>query len=203
MAAQASPSTEVAIPEDEHKLQTPWCFWYDLKKLHKAKAAEYAASLQKVCTCHSVEDFWRAYAHMTRPSKLETNCNLFLFRAGAGNKPMWESYPRGGCWILKIKKTSDVLSTMWQDLLFAAIGEIFEEPGMVGVSIARRKAIDMLSIWNEDSTNPEVHFGIGEKMKEVLDLGPDTMVEYKLFNDALHDGSTFRNARAFVFAPVS
>ena len=102
--AEAATSTEVVIPEDEHKLQTPWCFWYDLKKLHKAKAAEYAASLQKVSTCHSVEDFWRAYAHMTRPSKLETNCNLFLFRAGAGNKPMWESYPRGGCWILKIKK---------------------------------------------------------------------------------------------------
>ena len=64
-------------------------------------------------------------------------------------------------------------------------------------------AREQISIWNEDSTNPEVHFGIGEKMKEVLDLGPDTMVEYKLVNDALHDGSTFRNARAFVFAPVS
>ena len=81
--------------------------------------------------------------------------------------------------------------------------EIFEEPNLVGVSIARRKAIDMLSIWNSDSSNPEVHFGIGEKLKEVLDLGPDTLVEYKLFNAALSDGSTFRNAKSFVFAPAS
>ena len=41
MAAQASPSTEVAIPEDEPKLQTPWCFWVDLTSLRTAKAAEF------------------------------------------------------------------------------------------------------------------------------------------------------------------
>ena len=42
---------------------------------------------------------------------------------------MWEAYPRGGCWILKIRKKKDtgpsVLGKMWQDIVLATIGMIY------------------------------------------------------------------------------
>ena len=59
---------------------------------------------------------------------------------------MWECFPRGGCWILKVKKKNDgqvaasVLGKLWQDMVLSTIGESFEEPDVVGISIAMRKS---------------------------------------------------------------
>lgn len=50
---------------------------------------------------------------------------------------------------------------MWQDLVFAAIGEAFAEPTMVGIAMAIRSKEDMISVWNSDNTNEQVRFAIG------------------------------------------
>ena len=39
-----------------------------------------------------------------------------------------------------------------------------------------------------------------DKLREILGLDPTTIVEYKLHKQSLVDGSTFRNAQAYVFA---
>ena len=59
----------------------------------------------------------------------------------------------------------------------------------------------MISIWNIDNRNDEIRFRIGEKMKEILELEPSTVIEYKHHAVSMHDFSTFRNAKAYVFAP--
>jgi hypothetical protein len=41
---------------------------------------------------------------------------------------------------------------------------------------------------------------IGESLKEILNLDQSTKVEYKDFSGAIKDGSTFRNAKAYVYA---
>ena len=62
---------------------------------------------------------------------------------------------------------------------------------------------DLISIWNRDNRNDEIRFRIGEKMKEVLELEPSTVIEYKHHAVSMQDCSTFRNAKAYVFAPGS
>ena len=113
----------------------------------------------------------------------------------------------GGCWILKIKKKhgggASVLGKMWQDMILATIGECFEEPDVVGVTISIRKMHDLISVWNADNRNDEIRFRIGEKMKEILDLEPETIIEYKSHAVSMQDMSTFRNAKAYVFAAAS
>ena len=37
-------------------------------------------------------------------------------------------------------------------------------------------------------------------MKEVLDLEPSTVIEYKAHSESMQDLSTFRNTKAYVFA---
>lgn len=59
---------------------------------------------------------------------------------------------------------------------------------------------DLLSVWNKDNRNEEVRFRIGEKMKLVLDLESSTVIEYKHHAISMQDMSTFRNAKAYVFA---
>jgi translation initiation factor 4E len=187
----------------DHKLQTSWCFWYDKKTPYKQiDPVSYRSKLIKLGSFNTVETFWKMYVHMKRPSSLELNVNLYLMRDGSNHAPLWEVYPRGGCWILKIKKKVSgvsVLGKMWQDIVFAAIGECFEEPTVVGISLCIRKNEDLISVWNSDSRNSDIKFNIGEKMKEILDLESDTVIEYKYHAESMQDLSTFRNAKAYVF----
>jgi translation initiation factor 4E len=126
--------------------------------------------------------FCRHYVFLKRPSELPTNVNLYLFREKLF--PSWESYPNGGCWIVKLKKAVGVTSKLWQDLvrpawwwgtvplseiallrvdvqLFATIGELFDDLNVVGVAMSIRSSRDMLSVWNKDNNNPETKFKIG------------------------------------------
>lgn len=191
--------------EGEHKLQTPWTFWYDKKTIKKTDTAAFQNKLRKLSTFSTVEGFWKIYIFLKRPSLIEGNVNLYLFRDGPEIKPMWEAYPLGGCWLLKIKKKTEgqgggILGTIWQDLVFAMIGEAFEEPTVVGLSLAIRKAEDIVCLWNEDNRNTEIMMKIGSKLREVLSLEPSTVIEYKAHADSLRDLSTFRNTKAYVFA---
>jgi len=48
----------VIIPDGEHPLETPWSLWYE----HKPKSAEegdFAASLVRLGSFATVEEFWR------------------------------------------------------------------------------------------------------------------------------------------------
>lgn len=195
---------KVEREEGDHPLQTAWTFWYDRKQSKKTDTTEFKSHLQKIASFDSVEGFWKLYCHLKRPSVLENNMNFHLFREGPNNAPMWEAYPRGGCWILKIKKRKDsgasVLGKMWQDIVCAAVGEAFEEPDVVGISLCIRRNEDLLSVWNVDNRNDEIRFKIGEKMKKILDLEPSTIIEYKHHAESMQDMSTFRNAKAYVFA---
>lgn len=131
--------------------------------------------------------------------------NLYLFRDGPTIAPMWECFPHGGSWILKVKKKIDsgasVLGKMWQDMVLATIGEMFEEPDVLGISVCIRSREDLISVWHADNRNENIRFGIGEKMKTILDLEASTVLEYKDFASSMKDMSSFRNAKAYVFAP--
>ena len=158
----------------------------------------YRDNLHQLGTVGTVEDFWRHYVHMKRPSELEEGTNVYLFRDG--HVPMWESYPQGGCWILKLRKTPGVSSKLWQDLLLAAIGEVFEEPTVAGVGLATRAHHDILSLWNSDNSLPALRFKLGEKLREALDLPSDkTLIQYKAHARSLVDKHTFSNTEDFVF----
>lgn len=188
----------------KHALQTPFSFYYDKKQYRKTDTTEFQNKLRKLCTFSSIEDFWRIYLWLKRPSAIESNVNVYLFREGPGIIPMWEAFPHGGCWLLKVKKKvgvgSSILGNLWHDLVLAFIGEEFEEPTVVGLSLAIRSKEDIICLWNEDNRCQEITLTIGAKLKEVLDLSPDTVIEYKAHKDSLHDLSTFRNTQTYVFA---
>jgi translation initiation factor 4E len=188
----------------EHKLQTSWAFWY-AKGSNFKDATEYLNSLQKIGAFDTVESFWKLYLHLKRPSVLDVGVQLSLMRDNVNhNIPMWEYFPTGGCWILKIKKKREggvsVLGKMWQELVLGAIGEAFEEPDVAGISLYIRRNEDLLLVWNTDSRNDRITLGIGQKMKAILDLEPNTIVQYKYAINCVQDHSTFRNAKAYVFA---
>jgi translation initiation factor 4E len=187
-------------PPKEHKLETPWTFYTD-KKTPPAQQAtqktyEKQRNLVKLGTFNTLEGFWRHYAFLSQPSELPKDHNIYLMR----NQfvPAWETFPNGGSWCIKVRKHNGIINRLWEETLFASIGELFAEPDVVGVSIATRAKEDVVQVWNKDnSTSEEARFSIGEKLKRLLSLHEASFFEYKSFKDALTDGSGHRAAKSY------
>lgn len=78
----------------DHPLQTAWSFWYDKKQSKKTDEHEFRNKLQKLGSFDTVESFWQLYLFLKRPSTLEINVNIYMFRDGPNIAPMWEAFPR-------------------------------------------------------------------------------------------------------------
>ena len=93
-----------------------------------------------------MEQFGAAYAHLKLPTELNKEDSLMLFRAGV--KPMWEEFPEGGLWIVRIRRRhgSTLADQMWEDLLLACVGEQFGSTDVVGCVFSRRSKDDVISV---------------------------------------------------------
>eukprot|EP00461_Guttulinopsis_vulgaris_P004706 UN04708 len=132
---------------------------------------------------------------MQKPDSLPSQTSLYLTRDGA--IPAWESFPNGGCWILRVRKKNLLIDRLWEELVFSCIAELFEMQDIVCVGVSTRLREDVLSIWNVDNTNPNTRFVIGEKLRTLLNLDATTNVEYKTFKLAIKDKSSFNNAKTY------
>lgn len=83
----------------------------------------------------------------------------------------------------------------------ACIGEAFEMPDVVGCVLSTRLKDDVLSVWNVSNRETQARFRIGEKLKEVLDLDMNALIQYKDHMQSLQDYSTYKNAKNYMFAP--
>lgn len=188
-------------PEVETPLETAWTFWYDKKTSDRKESDQYMEGLRQLGSFNTIEGFYRHYAYLLRPNELPRDHNVLLFRKGY--KPMWEEFPEGGCWIIRIKRKVSLgyVNRMWENLLMACVGEAFEMPDVVGCVLSTRSKDDVLSIWNLNNRVTQARFRIGEKLKEVLDLDMNALIQYKDHMQSLHDYSTYRNAKNYMFAP--
>jgi len=188
------------IRAGEHPLESAWSFWFDKKFPNSlATIINYAENIKYIGSFNTVEGFWRYYTHMLRPDSFARDYDYYMFRDD--DIPAWETWPFGGCWILKYRKRSGMLNKVWERLILAAIGEIFEEPNVCGVCVSTRQREDLISVWNKDNINPVVHFRIGERLEALLHAHTPAVIEYKAHSTSLQDRSTFRNARPYIVVP--
>eukprot|EP00961_Rhodomonas_salina_P177158 2388739-Rhodomonas_salina.1 len=108
-----------------HPLETGWTLWFD-KTPHTSKpnsTTTYTDHLKNLGSFRTIEEFWDLYTRLTRPCDLTPTSHyhgapacspsarstlrlmegrLAVFREGY--MPMWETFPKGGCWIIRFKK---------------------------------------------------------------------------------------------------
>ncbi|CAL1163848.1 unnamed protein product [Cladocopium goreaui] len=96
---------------------------YDKKTSDRKESEQYMEGLKQLGSFNTVEGFYRHYSFLLRPSELPRDHNVLLFRKGY--RPMWEEFPEGGCWIIRIKRkaSQNYVNRMWENLLLAFIGE--------------------------------------------------------------------------------
>lgn len=122
-AEESEPSESVPRSVSEHKLDTPWTFHFDKKLPKPADYANYASNLQKIGKFDTLEGFWRHYSHLKSPDKIPNGHNLFMFRHDY--TPAWETFPKGGTWIIKVRKKNGVISRLWEELVCGFADALF------------------------------------------------------------------------------
>jgi len=162
-------SSQVETVGPIHPLENEWVFWYDKRQLTTKRARgekdTYESNLRPLGSFHSVEDFWRYYNHMVKPSKMDNNANYHLFKKDV--KPMWEDTAnlKGGKWILTVKGgDKNVLDTYWENLVLALVGETLDQnDDITGAVVSRRKAGDRCAVWTKNRDDEDSIINIGKK----------------------------------------
>ena len=140
----------------------------------------------------SVEQFWAHYSHLIRPSDLQGHSDFHLFKVGI--KPMWEdeANQHGGKWIVRLRK--GLASRCWENLVLAMLGEQFMVGKEIcGAVVSIRYQEDIISVWNRTASDTSTTGRIRDTLRRVLNLPPNTIIEYKTHNDSLKYNSSFRN----------
>nr|XP_004226229.1 eukaryotic translation initiation factor 4E type 2 [Ciona intestinalis] len=181
----------------EHPLQYTYCFWYSKKPPGRNQdASSFEKNMKIIGTFRSVEQFWRIYSHMIRANDLTGHSDVHVFKGGI--KPLWEDKANrlGGKWIVRLRK--GLVARCWENLILAMLGEQFMVGDEVcGAVVSIRFQEDIISIWNRSANESQVTSRIRDTLCRVLNLPPNTVMEYKTHNESLKDRSSFRNTEFF------
>jgi translation initiation factor 4E len=182
-----------------HPLENEWSFWYDKRpaqsKRVRGEQDSYESNLREIGNFGTVEDFWRYYNHMVKPSKIETNSNYHFFKKGI--KPMWEDphNAKGGKWVLTLKGDKGLVDVIWENVVLAMVGETLDsEDEVCGAVFSKRKGGDRIAVWNRNRENELAIMNIGRQLKSIL--GADVskvQTSYQNHEDSMKSGASYTN----------
>ena len=58
------------------------------------------------------------------------------------------------------------------------LGEQFEEPRVIGMALSLRTKERLLEVWIKDGRNDKVRTNVSNKLRQVLNLDPDSVTLY-------------------------
>lgn len=184
------PDAPPVCPDYENPLENSYSFWFTQRgrgSKSKTNTEAFEHNIRYITSISSVEQFWKANSYLVQPCELNGRCDIHLFKFGI--RPMWEDpeNENGGKWIVRLRK--GVATRCWENLILAMLGEQF----MVGKEVCgavvsiRYHTEDIVSIWNRTSNDLAVINQIRDIMKRVLNLPPNTIMEYKAHKESIRD----------------
>jgi len=176
---------KLEVPPGDHRLQFTYSIWFSRRAPGKQTTTlSYDQNLKLLARFASVEQFWGYYSRLVRPVDLTSHSDIHVFKDGI--KPMWEdgANKNGGKWIVRLRK--GLASRCWENLILAMMGEQFMVGDEIcGAVISVRFQEDIISVWNRTAQDTVTTGRIRDTLKRVLNLPPNTLMEYKTHNDSL------------------
>jgi len=181
-----------------HPLENEWSFWYDKRpatsRRVRGEQDSYENNLKEIGNFGTVEDFWRYYNHMVKPSKIETNANYHFFKKGI--KPMWEDAQnsKGGKWVITLKDKV-LVDILWENVLLALVGETLDiDDEVCGAVFSRRKGGDRIAVWNRNRDNELAITAVGRQLKAILGADHNKVQSsYQNHEDSIKSGASYSN----------
>ncbi|XP_041975949.1 eukaryotic translation initiation factor 4E1-like [Aricia agestis] len=171
--------SSVNIPADiKHPLKTSWSFWMFTNTNKK----DWEENLVKLTVFDTVEDYWRLYHWMKRPSELVFGQDYAVFRGDI--TPMWEhpANRRGGRMILNFEKKRNMqvdMDTAWMLVILMMIGENFDNSDAICGAVVNVRAKSKIGVWITDRNEAAI-IEVGQKLKN--QLGLTTKINFHLHN---------------------
>ena len=184
-------------------LNSTWTFWYASRK-EKDHHIPYSDRLTKIAEFNNLQDFFKYYIYLKPVNEIERNVDIGLFKEGY--KPLWESCPDSGCWLLRFKRTADLkeINLKWEKVIFSLISEQFEEPHMLGAVLSIRGRETIIELWFNYFKYDKIKNMVAVKFGKLI-LGDQNETEYSAtlyFKDnsqSMLDKSTLRNTETYSF----
>jgi len=184
-------------------LNSTWIFWYASRK-EKDHHIPYSDRLTKIAEFNNLQDFFKYYIYLKPVYEIERNVDIGLFKDGY--KPLWESCPDSGCWLLRFKRTADLkeINLKWEKVIFSLISEQFDEPHMLGAVLSIRGRETIIEIWFNYFKYDKIKNMVAVKFGKLI-LGDQNETEYTAtlyFKDnsqSMLDKSTLRNTETYSF----
>lgn len=171
-----------------------WSFWVMKKNSTSdanSNALNYEDSIIKLGTVSNAYEFWSFYSHLKRgPDFLKSpmnssssdqyrksRCDFYYFRSGI--TPAWEDVANENGGKLSIKLKREVSPRIWEHLLLALSSGSLEALGICGVVWSMRMGEDIISVWNEDSSDEVAIQSLKEEFLTILQLPQNLPFEYK------------------------
>lgn len=180
----------------ENILQNPWTLWFETRpEENGASSLIYQDRLAEICSMVSVEQFHQYYSYMKKPDSLPVHSTVYVFRDRV--RPMWESFPEGGCWTFAIPRGSDRLNGAWERLVFSCIGEGLGSNNVAGIVVGSRVREFVLSVWLVSGQSSGDRFEVMNHLRELWQLKEGDIIQYKDFHSAVQDDSARLNAVSY------
>ena len=197
-------NNKTEILNAEHKLNSTWFFWYVSRKI-KDHTIPYEDRLIKFAEFSTVEEFFKYYVYLKSATEIERNTDISLFKENY--KPLWESCLMSGIIFVRYKKLDDAydLDLKWEKLLFALVGEQFNDLCILGSTLSIRGRETIIELWfkySEEELNDKSKLYekidikknlLAKNFKNILEFDDNISIYFKDNNLSLKDGSTLKN----------
>lgn len=165
-------------PPGPHPLQSGWALWEHraADARNQARSQVYEQNMAKLTEFATIEDFWRAWNNVPKPSEIFFDGKSFkkvgdrvieslsLFKAGI--RPEWEDKANraGGEWFIRKSMPLPYLDEVWKKLVLGMIGETLD----AGDEITGARVVDK-SARGKPMYRLELWFRTKEKMEPLKD----------------------------------
>ena len=176
------------------KLNSEWTFWYASRK-EKDHHIPYENRLTEISTFSDLKSFLQSYLYLKNIKDISRNADISLFKKGY--LPLWENSPDSGYWFHRFNEEEEKdINFQWEKIIFALIGEQFDEANILGAVLSIRGKESIIQLWFNYFGYEQIKDNVSEKFKKIL--GFDNQVIYFKDNkQSIQDRSSLRNAQKY------
>jgi hypothetical protein len=172
-------------------IQRPtWALWFDSRTdvSDEFKSGHFGERLAMICDMSMVDTSNQYNIYMKLPATLPRGSTLYVFRDDF--RPMWETFPDGGCWTVKFGKDDDRLKSSWDKLVQGCLRDGLGSGNVAGIVLGSRPRDFSISVWLMSAKTSSGRFEVLENLKHALHLREGDILQYKDFDESIRDDSS-------------
>ena len=178
------------------KLNSEWTFWYASRK-EKDHHIPYENRLTEISTFSDLRSFLQTYIYLKNVKDIPRNADISLFKKGY--LPLWENCPDFGYWFHRFNEEEEKdVNYQWEKIVFALIGEQFNEANILGSVLSIRGRETIIQLWFNYFGYEQIKDNVFEKFKKILGFD-NQIIYFKDNKQSIQDKSSLRNAQKYKY----